>query len=345
MTVCREAAYAHRERACAAALAERTPHRYVVSRAQSFEELREAYRLVYERYCLRGYIDPWVGEARVTLFNLLPDTATFVLTASGAPQPTSDTDAPHTPRVLGTVTAVLDHPEAGLPLGECFSDSLLRWRDQGRRVAEAIMLSRRHNRQDCNGRGELRSLLELLRFVADYARLHAVDDLCIQVHPHHVDFYVQRLAFEVVDGPRPCPSVRNHPAVLLRHDMHTIVQRGHAVAPKTCRFFLSHAPDPAVLEGYRPNGDDVLALLRLAAEQMSRPADAPHSAWGVLSGGERRAPGPWTGSPRLSSWRSLVLLSRHYPSIAGRLAAAMLNRRPLVSDDICDTGRAAEAVA
>ncbi len=240
------------------------PPRYV-GPARSFVELLAAYRLVYECYLEEGYCEPNPGAARVSIYNLLPGTTTFVSVRGD--------------RIVGTVSVALDSPH-GLPLAEVFPERMLNLRERGRRVAEAIMLSHKPEAAKRSGLVEFEQLLRLMRCVTDYARLHEVDDLCIITNPHHVDFYRRRLAFEVIDGPRPCPSVRGAPAVLLRHDMHTIKARSEALVPRASRFFLSGDPDPAVLGGYRLQGEDVLILLTLEPRLWRRTA-CPVSIFGT----------------------------------------------------------------
>jgi hypothetical protein len=243
-----------------------------VGRARTFTELLSAYRLVYRSYLERGYMKPNAEQLRMSFHNLLPDTATFVLSqrrlaATSAPgcefaNLAGDGDR----RLVGTVSIAIDS-EYGLPLGETFPERLRQLRIRGRRVAEAIMLAHRPDEAHRSASREFQQLLMLLRCVTDYARLCDVDDLCIQINPHHVTFYKRKLAFEVVDGPRPCPSVRGAPAVLLRHDMHTIRERSEALVPKASKFFLSGSPDPAILtNGYRLRVEDVLKLLSLKPE-------------------------------------------------------------------------------
>ncbi|HOW17967.1 MAG TPA: hypothetical protein PLC79_02940 [Phycisphaerae bacterium] len=246
---------------------------WYVGRARTFAELLAAYRLVYECYVERGYITPSAEGIRVTFYNLLPNTATFVL--SRRKQRHDNPPArmrEHDDRLLGTVSVAIDSPEYGLPLAETFPEQLEDLRKRGRCVAEAIMLAHRPDGSKPSPFGEFQQLLMLLRCVTDYARLHEdegtrVRDLFIQCHPHHVNFYKRKLAFEVVDGPRPCPSVRGAPAVLMHHDMDTIFERSQRLVPKASRFFLSREPDPAIRDsGYRLRGEDVIRLLALKPE-------------------------------------------------------------------------------
>ncbi len=242
---------------------------WYVGRARTFAELLAAYRLVYECYLERGYIAPSAERIRVTFYNLLPKTATFVLSRRENDDNPSACVREHDDRLLGTVSVVIDSPEYGLPLAETFPEQLEELRRRGRCVAEAIMLAHRPDGPKPSPAAEFQQLLMLLRCVTDYARLHddegtRVHDLFIQCHPHHVDFYKRKLAFEVVDGPRPCPSVRGAPAVLMHHDMDTIFERSQRLVPKAGRFFLSRDPDPAIRNGgYRLRGEDLIRLLAL----------------------------------------------------------------------------------
>lgn len=243
----------------------RAAARYV-GRVRSFSEMLAAYGLVYDCYLERGYVAPSPQRVRTTFYNLLPDTATFVLSRrktlaadpGGRPAGLPSGDD----QIIGTVSVALDS-EYGLPLAETFPEQLRHLRTRGRRVAEAIMLAHRPGGARRSVSADFHQLLLLLRCVTDYARLCKVDDICIQTNPHHVEFYKRKLAFELVDGPRPCPNVRGAPAVLLHHDMHTIRERSERLVPKASKFFLSGHPDPAILEGYQLRVQDVLKLLTL----------------------------------------------------------------------------------
>ncbi len=273
-----------------------------VGPARSFGELLSAFRLVHDAYVEQGYATVNAARIRLGPYNLLPPptTATFVLTRrrehepaiasrGGQKQRSEPTNRNHrqlaaigdfvrghaeaselvneiiadNDAVIGTVSIVVDTPR-GLPAGHVFPDELDRLRSRGRRAAEAIMLAHRPGEPDRAGRTEFRRLLMLLRYVIDHARLCNADDLLILTNPHHEAFYRRKLAFDVVAGPRPCANVRGAPAVLLRHDMHSVKARADALVPEASRFFLNGQPDPKVLAGYRLRKEDVLTLLFLA---------------------------------------------------------------------------------
>lgn len=236
-----------------------------VGRARTFAELLAAYRLVYECYVERGYVAPSDEQVRIAFHNLLPDTATFVLSHREiVDDGRKSCKREHNRRLFGTVSVVIDSSEYGLPLAETFPEQLRGFRRQGRPVAEAIMLAHRPHGSRRSVSAESQQLLMLLRCVTDYARLCNVRDPVIQTNPHHVEFYKRKLAFEVVDGPRPCPSVRGAPAVLMHRDMDTIRERCEKLVPKASRFFLSGDPDPTIRDGgYRLLGHDLIRLLSL----------------------------------------------------------------------------------
>lgn len=260
-----------------------------VGPARTFGELLAAYRLVHEAYVAQGYASPNAARIRLDFHNLVPppNTTTFVLTRPsdvrcvGGPlgrrtddRHTACDSSPHAcerindliasaDEVVGTVTVVLNAGH-GVPAGEVFPEELDYLRRQRRQVAEAVMLAHRPGEPLHSARTEFHRLLLLLRLVTDHVRLHNVDDLLILANPHHEAFYRRKLAFQVVAGPRPCSSVCGAPAILLRHDMHSIRARAEILVPEASQFFLSGQPDPRVLAGYRLQSNDILMLLRAA---------------------------------------------------------------------------------
>jgi len=159
--------------------------------AETYEELKEAYALVYRNYLERRYCTPHPSLMRYTLHNASPDAITFVSMAD-------DT-------ITGTVSVIADSP-LGLPCESGFPVEIDSLRDSGRWVAEAVSLS--------NGRPN-----DLFKLVFGYCKYLRVDDILVTCHPEHAPFYKGYLKFKQISNKHMLASVNNNPAVLLRLDM------------------------------------------------------------------------------------------------------------------------------
>jgi len=207
--------------------------------AASRRELEEAFRLIYSSYLRRGYMEPDPSRIRLSLFNALPSTATFVGVLED--------------RVIATVSLVPDS-ELGLPMDEVYAPELGKLRAQGRRLSEVTMLADRR----LEVQRTLPMLLALMKLVFDYASLVVkADDLCIAVNPRHEEFYRRFLLFDDLDGLRTYPSVRNNPAVGLRLEVSQARQRceGNELLMRT--FFQRRTPAEVFLQRYRMTQDDL----------------------------------------------------------------------------------------
>ncbi|MGD2174031.1 MAG: hypothetical protein PVJ27_01410 [Candidatus Brocadiaceae bacterium] len=169
--------------------------------ATSREELEQAFRLVYSSYLQRGYIGPDPSGVRLSVFNALPGTVTFVSVFEE--------------RVIATVTVVPDTP-MGLPMDEIYHREVQELRDAGRELAEVTMLAdRRRELQRA-----LPMLLLLMKCVFDYATLVLeANDLCITINPRHQTYYERYLLFKPLGELKHYPSVRNNPALAKRLDL------------------------------------------------------------------------------------------------------------------------------
>src|SRR5688572_9313910 len=88
----------------------------------NLDELRQAARLVYNKYMNLGYIQPSQTEIRMTIFQALPTTKTFVaVTAAG--------------NVIATLTIIQDSA-LGLPMDKLYPEQLEGLRRQGKRLFE-----------------------------------------------------------------------------------------------------------------------------------------------------------------------------------------------------------------
>jgi ribosomal protein S18 acetylase RimI-like enzyme len=93
-----------------------------IERACTAEDLRQAYRLVYDVFVTRRFISPDPSHMRVRIYETTPETATFVAKIDG--------------RVVAVLSVVEDSPELGLPSDGAFKEELDALRHAGRRLCE-----------------------------------------------------------------------------------------------------------------------------------------------------------------------------------------------------------------
>ena len=204
------------------AVAELDNHPITFQIADTDDLRRQAYRLIYHVYLDCGYLRPNPSEMRITPYDSLPDTVTFVAVLR-------DT-------VIATVTLVPDGP-LGLPMDEIYRPEVAVLRAQDRPVAEATGLADRR-RNPVRG---LPVFLRLSRLMVHHARDLGVADLLITANPRHERFYRECLQFEPFGPPRSYPSVENHPALAFRLNL-LEVERQRVTNP---RAYARYFDDPA----------------------------------------------------------------------------------------------------
>jgi hypothetical protein len=109
---------------------------------------------------------------------------------------------------FGTITVGIDSP-SGLLVDELYREEIDAIRAKGRSVCEFGKLAVADN----NKKDVLASLFHLAFIYAH--RIHACDDIVIEVNPRHVAFYRRWLGFAQAGPERTCERV-NAPAMLLR---------------------------------------------------------------------------------------------------------------------------------
>jgi hypothetical protein len=215
--------------------------------ARTFDELQQAYALVYANYVSRGYCAPHPSQMRFSLHNALPQALTFVGKIRGA--------------VTATVSLLPDSP-LGLPLDRIYREQVEPLRQQGRRLAEVALLS---DRRDVDSGERLAiPLLRLFKLVFDYCRHLRVDDLLVTCSAtRHEGYYARFLAFERFGPHVPLDTVNGQLTTLLRLDMHRVDDvQCHSSLVKG--FFLEN-PVPAEFFSQRFRHNEV-TLRRLFAE-------------------------------------------------------------------------------
>jgi len=215
------------------------PEEVSIQPAGSREDLEQAFRLVYKSYLQRGYVEADPSELRLSVFNRLPDTITFVGKLGG--------------EVISTVSLVPD-TGIGLPMDEVYHDELQALRSEGRRPAEVTMFADRRT----NIKRTVPMLLSLMKLVFDCATLAMkANDLCITVNPRHVDFYSRYLLFTPMGDIKPYPSVCDNPALAERLDLDRVRQACEGNERLLRQFFENRTALKVFEERYRMTRDDL----------------------------------------------------------------------------------------
>jgi len=178
--------------------------------AQTFEEVLNAYHLVYQEYLACGYSQPKRSQIHYTYFCLLPDSRTFLLLEKENRQ------------ILGTVSLILDS-SCGLPIESLFDRELHSVRKEGRRLAEVTLLSipTATNEDEifqAKNVGKFLAVFSFFRALFQYARNSGVTDLVIAVNPRHEAIY-KYLTFESIGPVRAYPEACGNPARPMHLDM------------------------------------------------------------------------------------------------------------------------------
>lgn len=206
--------------------------------ARSLDERFDALHLVYEAYLQAGLIESNEHRMRVTPYHLLPSTTIF-------------TARRETGEVIFTMSLVGD-ADLGVPMETIYEREINDRRLRGLRMAEVSCLAA----DPAKGGGGFEVFIHLCRLMTAHALWEGYDELVIAVHPRHAKFYRRMLAFEVFGELREYPSVKDHPAVALNLDLHTL----HRLPPKLYRFLREARYRPSDLFAPPLDEEDRLVL-------------------------------------------------------------------------------------
>ena len=169
--------------------------------ADTTEELEKAYGLVHDVYVKEGYMDPHPSGMRITKYNLLPKTTTFVGRNNG--------------QMVLTMSLFPDS-KVGMPMDSQFKNEIDELRTAGRYVAEVGNLA-----SDPGFRNRNQNIpMHANKIMHTYAdRYLSVDDLVIAINPKHKWFYKNILLFQQISGQKDYGYVKGAPAIAMRLDI------------------------------------------------------------------------------------------------------------------------------
>ncbi|MBI3826504.1 MAG: hypothetical protein HY294_10955 [Candidatus Rokubacteria bacterium] len=179
---------------------EALPSSLQVRPAASTDEVAAALRLVHDQYVAHGYMSRHPTGRRLSLQHALPSTRVFV--------------AADARRVVGTLTLIPDSP-LRLPMDEIYGVELDGLRRQARAIAEVSAFAL----DPAYRAAGVAIIVRMVRLAIIAAEQAGVDDTCVAVNPHHVDFYLEFLRFSPLGERRDYRKVNGAPAVALRFDV------------------------------------------------------------------------------------------------------------------------------
>ncbi len=182
----------------------------VVRPAESVEELKVAYKLIYQEYAPRELCRPRATHLHYNFYNMLPATRTLLLKKNED--------------YLGTISLIPDSA-VGLPMETLYPEEIKKLRNEGRHLAEigALALNSHYfNKKKYSFRDLQKQahFFKVAKSVLDYARnIAKVTDVVIGVHPKH-EFHYKYMNFETVGQERTYQVVGKQ-AILMRLNFDT----------------------------------------------------------------------------------------------------------------------------
>lgn len=180
--------------------------------ARSRQELEAAYSLVYKEYLARGYINESVSKLNLSIYNALPQTATFVAVLEK--------------KIFCTAHLILDS-RLKLPMDELYHEELTQLRKQDKRLCEISMLACDPDFFKDGVSVQLNSkklffIVYLLKVIFDYVMEYLkYDCICIAINPKHKLTY-DYLLFKDLGALKASNHVNNYPVIGKYLDLTTV---------------------------------------------------------------------------------------------------------------------------
>ena len=165
-----------------------------IERACTFDDLREAYRLVHDIYLGTGFVRAEPSGLRLRIFETTSETATFIAKKNG--------------RVVGVLSVVGDSGDLGLPSDTAFKAELDALRATGARLCEITnqVVDEAHRRSAVS--------TELMRCAIAHQIKGGYHFAVASVSPSHTAFY-NLLGFDAVGSERSYSQKLHDPVVAL----------------------------------------------------------------------------------------------------------------------------------
>ncbi|OPX30415.1 MAG: hypothetical protein B1H08_01800 [Candidatus Omnitrophica bacterium 4484_171] len=177
--------------------------------AQTREELEKAYHLVYKEYLKRGYTNETSSKIRVSIYNIIPQTTTFIAIVEN--------------EVIATATLIEDSP-LGLPMDKIYRNELAQFRNNNKKLCEISMLASdtdlfKAGTSIMSNSKKMFFIFYLFKLIFDYAdNFLALDFICITIHPKHKLVY-DFLSFKDLGNLKVYSQVNGAPAIAMYCDL------------------------------------------------------------------------------------------------------------------------------
>jgi len=181
--------------------------KYSIKLVKSPEGLREACKLVHDRYFDIGLINKQNSGLWVTPYQINPDSRAVIALMRISNKP------------IATATLVQDSPNLGLPSDKIYPEEINRLRAKNRKIVEITSLAAKPCKEAVN------AFLHVFKWLGVYAIVKGYDDMVISVHPKHAPFYEDILLFERIGGLKYYPGLKEAPAYLEWTDLQTLPER------------------------------------------------------------------------------------------------------------------------
>lgn len=211
--------------------------------AEHMHERVAAFHLVYQNYLKKGLIEANSDELRVTPYQFLPTTNTFITLQRG--------------RVIASVSLIGDG-QLGIPMESIYSNQVQEARRRGLFIGEVSSFALQGVEST---RHFLPIFINLTRLMAQHARAVGIDQLWLAAHPKHARFYERYLGFERIGTQTSYPSVRGAPAVACCLDFARIDRN----RPQSYKHYFGVPISKAELRP-RPMTEEEIEFFRPAAE-------------------------------------------------------------------------------
>jgi len=181
--------------------------KYSIKLVKSPEGLREACKLVHDRYFEIGLINKQESGLWITSYQINPDSKAVIALMRIHGEP------------IATATLVQDSPNLGLPSDKIYPEEINRLRAKNRKIVEITSLAAKPCKEAVN------AFLHVFKWLGVYSIVKGYDDMVISVHPKHAPFYEDILLFERIGGLKYYPGLKEAPAYLEWTDLQTLPER------------------------------------------------------------------------------------------------------------------------
>lgn len=190
--------------------------------ASTLNEVISAWSLVHDAYSRIGLIDVNKYNLHTITQAVSPETSVIMGYMNGSP--------------VSTLSIIHDGAQQ-IPLQHIYPHELDALRNDGRKLLEVGLLA---DRREHISRAMV-AIFEMMRFVFWRSYLTHTD-IIIGVHPHHAGFYINSFGFEPIGLESTHPTVKNHPVLPMRLDIHTALA-GEVVPKRLTQYLNNPLPD------------------------------------------------------------------------------------------------------